>query len=89
MIRDEPSSDVIQRLLTGTADSSKLLSIPYLSARVACGAGRINEDYPEVLGRYEISEDFLAGLNLPLLNYKKIQLITNTFPLFSGFFIAY
>ena len=65
VIRDEPSSDVIQRLLTGATDSSKLLSIPYLSARVACGDGRINEDYPEVLGRYEISEDFLAKLNLP------------------------
>ena len=64
--RDEPASDVIQRLTTSGADSSPLISIPYLDAQAACGLnGNINNDHPEVLGRYEISEEFLARLGLP------------------------
>lgn len=64
--RDEPANDVIQRLTTSGADSSPLISIPYLDARAACGlTGKVNGDKPEVLGRYEISEEFLARLGLP------------------------
>lgn len=63
--RDEPARDVIQRLLTGGHDTSPLISIPYLDARAACGPGAVNEDTPDILGKYEISEDFLIRLGLP------------------------
>ncbi len=64
-LRDEPANDVIQRLITNGNDGSVLRSIPFLDAKVACGHGVINDEYPEVLGRYEISEDFLTRLGLP------------------------
>lgn len=63
--RDEPARDVIQRLVTGANDRSELRSIPYLDAAAACGHDRINDDFPEVLGRYEISAEFLERLGLP------------------------
>lgn len=63
--RDEPGRDVIQRLLTSSKDTSPLRSIPYLDAKAACGPGALNEDIPEILGRYEISEEFLQKLGLP------------------------
>ena len=62
---DEPARDVIQRLMTGGDDNSPLISIPYLDARAACGPGAFNADTPDILGRYEISEDFLIRLGLP------------------------
>lgn len=65
LTRDEPGRDVIQRLLTGGSDTSSLISIPYLDARAACGPGAFNADTPDILGRYEISEDFLIRLGLP------------------------
>lgn len=63
--RDEPANDVIQRLTTSANDDSPLRSIPYLDAKVACGWGKLNDDNPEVIGRYELSENFLARLGLP------------------------
>ncbi|WP_395146987.1 helix-turn-helix transcriptional regulator [Moraxella atlantae] len=64
--RDEPARDVIQRLTTNSNDKSALRSIPYLDAPAACGlSGKVNGDDPDVLGRYEISEEFLARLGLP------------------------
>lgn len=66
VVRDEPDRDVIQRLTTCANDNSILRSIPYMDAKAACGLGVLNDDYPEVIGRYEISEDFLARLNLPI-----------------------
>lgn len=63
--RDEPARDVIQRLTTSGSDTSLLISIPYLDARAACGPGAFNADTPDILGRYEISEDFLIRLGLP------------------------
>lgn len=64
--RDEPARDVIQRLTTSGHDQSALRSIPFLNAQAACGNGVINGDYPDVIGRYEISEEFLARLGLPI-----------------------
>ena len=64
--RDEPARDVIQRLTTSGHDHSALISIPFLDAQAACGPGVINGDYPDVIGRYEISEEFLARLGLPI-----------------------
>ena len=64
--RDEPARDVIQRLTTSGHDHSALISIPFLDAQAACGPGVINGDFPEVIGRYEISEEFLARLGLPI-----------------------
>lgn len=63
--RDEPARDVIQRLITGANDHSELRSIPYLDAAAACGHDRLNNDFPEVIGRYEISAEFLERLGLP------------------------
>lgn len=64
--REEPARNVVQRLTTSSKDLSKLISIPYFDAHVACGPGVLNVEHPDVIGIYEISEEFLAKLGLPL-----------------------
>lgn len=64
-LNDIAHYEIKERLKLGFHDKSELVRIPYLDAAVACGRGFINSDYIDVLGYYEMSEDFLIQRGLP------------------------
>lgn len=66
--------NVIQRLFRDNKDNSGLIAIPYYDVVASCGSGRFNNDASEILGYYEVSEQFLATMNLPV-NGKGLILI--------------